>query len=80
MPSGFWSQYQSKYLKKNLYDQGTFGGILSMYWFSKVNKTFNSSAIIKYAERNGWQLCDSLEISSKDLKSYHNEVPSFYKL
>lgn len=59
-PASFWKNYNSRFLIKNVSDQGPYGGHLASYWKSNQDNTFISSGIIKFANENGWRLTDSL--------------------
>jgi len=77
-PSGFWVGFQKELLKENISDQGPYGGHLAMHWKSKKEKAFSSKEIIDFATRNGWELVDTLEVRSEDLKTWdYNKIPIF---
>ena len=62
-PAGFWKNYNSHFLVKNISDQGPYGGHRAMYWKANEENTFSSSNVIDFATKNGWALVDSLEFS-----------------
>ena len=78
IPTGFWNNYQKDFLKKNISDQGTNGGHRAMYWKAEKQGTFISREIIGFAEKNGWEFVDSLEIQADELKTwYYNNTAVF---
>ena len=60
-PAGFWENYNSRFLIKNISDQGPYGGHRALYWKSNEDNTFSSVDVIKFATENGWKLIDSSE-------------------
>lgn len=45
-PAGFWKNYKSNFLVKNISDQGPYGGHRAMYWKADVTKAFNERNIL----------------------------------
>ncbi len=59
-------------------DQGTNGGHKAMYWKKELPDIFNARDVISFAKKNGWELSDSLEIPTDQLKTWHyNNKPIF---
>jgi len=79
-PSGFWVHFQSNFLKKNISDQGTWGGSRAMYWNANNQNTFTSKFILDYALKNGWTLLDSSEYTTSDIKNWQYIGESIFPL
>ncbi len=58
-PAGFWKNYKSDLLVKNISDQGPYGGHRAIYWKSNKANTFISANVLEFAKKNGWTLVDS---------------------
>ena len=59
-PAGFWIKYKAELLKKNISDQGPYGGHRAMYWKSESQNTFTAKQVIDFATKNSWTLVDSI--------------------
>ena len=59
-PTGFWKNYKTSFLVKNISDQGPYGGHRAVYWKSEKPLTFDTKNILDFAAKNGWTLIDSL--------------------
>ena len=64
-PAGFWKNYKTNFLVKNISDQGPYGGHRAVYWKSEKPLTFDTKNILDFAEKNGWTLLDSLEFTKE---------------
>ena len=64
-PTGFWKNYETNFLVKNISDQGPYGGHRAVYWKSEKPLTFDTKNILDFAEKNGWALLDSLEFTKE---------------
>ena len=73
VPAGFWKSYQSDYLKKNISDQGPWGGHRAMYWKTDNKNTFAAKQVIDFATKNGWELVDSILFPSDTLGKWKTE-------
>ena len=62
-PTGFWKNYKTNYLVKNISDQGPYGGHRAVYWKSEKRLTFDTKNILDFAAKNGWTLTDSSEFA-----------------
>jgi hypothetical protein len=60
-PAGFWKNYETNFLVKNISDQGPYGGHRTVYWKSEKSLTFDTKNILAFAAKNGWTLTDSSE-------------------
>lgn len=60
-PSGFWKNYKTKFLIKNISDQGPYGGHRAIYWKADRSELFYSNIVLDFAKKNGWTLVDSSE-------------------
>ena len=67
VPAGFWKNFQSKYLNKNISDQGPYGGHRAIHWKADQTNVFNANIILEFANENGWTLIDSSD-------SYQNQT------
>jgi hypothetical protein len=77
-PSGFWKNYKTHLIKKNISDQGPYGGYSAIYWKDKKPEAFNSSNILDFARKNGWSLVDSLEFNQDQTNKWtYNDKPIF---
>lgn len=63
-PAGFWKNFKSNFLLKNISDQGPYGGHRAIYWKADETAIFNSENIIAFASKNGWTLVDSSEFTN----------------
>lgn len=74
-PAGFWESYKTEYLIKQISDQGPYGGHRAMYWNNKKTSFFHSNNVLDFANKNGWQLVDSLELSNNQINKwiYNNQ-------
>lgn len=77
VPSIFWKDFMTKYLKEDISEQGLRGGHRAMYW--KANKrAFQQGDILKYASENGWKLVDSMSVQTEELSKWiYNNAPIF---
>ena len=62
-PTGFWKNYKTNYLVKNISDQGPYGGHRAVYWKSEKPLTFDTKNVLDFAAKNGWTLTDSSEFN-----------------
>jgi len=76
-PGGFWTGFEKDHIVKNNNDQGPWGGCRSLYWKSDVSNKFTSPSLISYANKNGWQLIDSFELSADALSTWRGKDPTF---
>jgi len=60
-PTGFWKNYKTNFLVKNISDQGPYGGHRAIYWKSGKPLTFDTKSILEFAIKNGWTFTDSSE-------------------
>ena len=60
-PTGFWKNYKTDLLEKNISDQGPYGGHRAVYWKAEKPLTFETKNILDFAAKNGWTLTDSSE-------------------
>ncbi len=60
-PAGFWKNYYKDLIKKNISDQGPYGGHRAIYWKSDETNNFTSAHVLDFAKKNGWTLVDSSE-------------------
>jgi hypothetical protein len=58
-PAGFWKNYKSNLLIRNISEQGPDGGHTAMYWKADNANTFRSKNVLEFAKTNGWTLVDS---------------------
>ena len=74
-PAGFWKNYKSELLIKNISDQGFYGGHRAIYWKSEKPYIFDTKNILDFATKNGWTLVDSSEFSNDQTNKwiYDNE-------
>jgi len=74
-PAGFWKNYKTDFLEKNISDQGPYGGHRAVYWKSEKPLTFDTKNILDFATKNGWTLTDSSEFDqSQTIKwTYENK-------
>jgi len=70
MPAGFWSAYQSEFIKENSSDQGPWGGCRTIHWESEKYKEFDARSITAYAEEKGWSLVNCVHVEKKQLKNW----------
>ena len=64
-PTGFWKNYKTNILVKNISDQGPYGGHRAVYRKSEKPFTFDTKNILDFATQNGWTLVDSLEFTKE---------------
>ena len=63
-PAGFWTDFhKDKILTKNS-DQGPWGGHREINWKSETDNTFTDKELIEFANKNDWQLIDSISFSA----------------
>ena len=62
-PTGFWKNYKTNFLEKNICDQGPYGGHRAVYWKAENPITFDTKNILDFAVKNGWTLTDSSEFN-----------------
>jgi len=58
-PSGFWEDYNTRFLVSDISDQGPQGGHRAVYWRSDKTFSFDTKDILDFATKNGWTLTDS---------------------
>jgi hypothetical protein len=75
-PAGFWKNYKSNLLVKNISDQGPNGGHRAMYWKADNATSFNSGNVIDFAKKNGWTLVDSSQFNQDQTNkwTYNNKA------
>ena len=73
-PSGFWLDYKNEFIVSKNSDNGPFGGETKITWFCE--KKIADKNVINYAERNGWELVDSVNSDSEINKkaNYSDEI------
>ena len=79
-PSGFWKNYNTKFLKNNISDQGPNGGYRAMYWKTDMTYTFTSSNILDFAKKNGWTIVDSLNFTQDQTNKWIYNNQSIFPL
>ena len=67
-PSGFWLRYQSDLITDKLNDQGPWGGTLIINWVAGKNSELNIKDVKKVADKNNWEMVDSVKYKMVDLK------------
>ena len=67
VPTGFWKDFKSDHLQKNISDQGPWGGHRAMYWKSSDENIFTAKQVIDFATKNGWELVDSSKFLADSL-------------
>jgi len=67
-PAGFWNKFNSESIIEKSSDQGPYGGKRKIVWKNFNNKLLNQD-FLKFANKNGWELIDSLEIRNNDFNS-----------
>jgi hypothetical protein len=77
-PAGFWSNFSSHLLLKNITDQGPYGGHRAMYWKADRKNSFRSGNVIDFATKNGWTLVDSIEFTQAQTSKWiYMKTPIF---
>jgi hypothetical protein len=72
MPAGFWLDFRKDQIVKRISDQGPYGGKREIIWKANSGHKFSSQEFIEFAEKNGWQLMDSIFIPLDMLKKWKN--------
>lgn len=74
-PTGFWKNYKTDFLVKNISDQGPYGGHRAIYWKSEKPLIFDTKNILDFAVKNGWTLTDSSEFNQNQTMkwTYNNK-------
>jgi hypothetical protein len=62
-PAGFWLNFHTDLILNKLNDQGPWGGQREIRWKSKNQLYFSDIELIEFAEKNNWQLLDSITFS-----------------
>ncbi|WP_332021133.1 hypothetical protein [Kaistella sp.] len=65
-PSGFWKNFHSELIEKKSSDQGPFGGTREIEW-ENTNEKLKDIDFLKYANKKGWKLIDSINIQNKTI-------------
>ena len=65
-PSGFWKNFNSQLIENKSSNQGPFGGTRIVKW-NNIDGKIKSKDFLKFANENGWNLIDSIEIQSKKI-------------
>jgi len=77
-PAGFWKNYKSNFIVKNISDQGPYGGYRVIYWKATETENFNSKNVIDFANKNGWTLVDSSEFNQEQTNKWtYDNKPIF---
>ena len=63
-PAGFWNNFNSRFIKNNLSDQGPYGGHRAIYWDIENSSTLNAEDFVEFAIKKGWTLIDSADYDS----------------
>jgi hypothetical protein len=79
-PAGFWKGYNSRFLIKNISDQGPYGGHRAIYWKADGKNTFSSIDIIHFANKNGWTFVDSAEFNQDQTDKWVNADQQIFPL
>jgi len=66
-PAGFWTDFHKDLMLTNDSDQGPWGGHREINWKSESNNTFTDKELIGFADKNDWQLLDSISFSADTL-------------
>jgi hypothetical protein len=69
-PAGFWQNYKSDLLVKNISDQGPYGGHRAMLWKSDKANSFSSANVLDFAKTNGWNYVDSLDYNPEQVSKW----------
>ena len=78
IPTGFWKNYETNFLVKNISDQGPYGGHRAVYWKSEKPLSFDTKNILDFAAKNGWTLVDSLEFTKEQTDKWkYSNSPIF---
>ncbi len=80
IPAGFWKNYKTDLLAKNISDQGPYGGHRAIYWKSKKPSTFDTKNILDFASKNGWELTDSVEFSQNQTMKWTYDNKEIFPL
>jgi hypothetical protein len=59
-PAGFWTDFHKGLILKAENDQGPWGGQREITWKSETANTFTNKDLIEFADKNDWQLSDSI--------------------
>ena len=76
-PASFWASFHKKLIEKYESDQGPWGGYRNIQWKSTGEKVFQTNEVLHFAKRNGWELTDSLLLTSAYLQ-YDNKGKGDY--
>lgn len=79
-PAGFWKNYKSNFIVKNISDQGPYGGHRAIYWKANETEIFNSKNVLDYANKNGWTLVDSTEFDQAQTNKWTYENKPIFPL
>ncbi len=66
-PAGFWTDFHKDLLLTKNSDQGPWGGHREIYWKSETNNSFTDKELIEFADKNDWQLVDSISFSADSI-------------
>ena len=66
-PAGFWTEFHKDLIIKKNSDQGPWGGHREISWESETDNFFTSKKVIDFAEKNGWELIDSISFLADTL-------------
>ena len=69
-PSGFWKNYKTDLLVKNISDQGPNGGHRADHWKSEKPFSFDAKNVLDFATKNGWTLTDSSEFDQNQTRNW----------
>jgi len=72
-PSGFWKNFHAELIEKKLSDQGPYGGTREIEWKNTDGKLRNID-FLKFANKKGWKLIDSLNIQNKTLEKIISKI------
>ncbi len=62
-PAGFWTDFHKDLMLTKKSDQGPWGGYREINWKSKTNNYFTDKELIEFADKNDWELIDSVIFS-----------------
>lgn len=66
-PAGFWKDFHKDFMLTKDCAQGPWGGHREINWKSESNNTFTDKELIEFADKNDWQLIDSISFSADTL-------------
>ena len=81
-PASFWINFRKDLILSKNSNQGPWGGHIEIFWKSAVKNTFSDKELIEYAEKNEWEIIDSISFLTDTLteKSFSNLKNDDYSL